>query len=213
LLLKGGCRFCRARIPARYPAVELSTGIAFAICVAELGVSLAALKWCVFSAILIALIATDLEERILPDEFTLGGAAVGLFLAALVPLNSETISLFLPPLGWRASSVIEAAFSAAVVSAAIWLVGWAYLKLRHREGLGFGDVKMIAMLGAFLGAPYTLLAIMAGSALGAVTGLLYILLTRKNASTYPLPFGSFLGAAALVVAFVEEVFGRGLPSS
>jgi leader peptidase (prepilin peptidase)/N-methyltransferase len=212
LLLRGRCRFCRARIPIRYLLVELATGIAFAVCVVELGVSLAALKWCIFSAILIALIATDLEERILPDELTLGGTLLGLVLAAFVPLDAETITLLFPPLDRRTGSVIEAAFGAAIASAAIWFVGWAYQKLRHREALGFGDVKMIALMGVFLGAPNTLLAIAGGSALGAVTSLLYIRFARKDASTYQLPFGTFLGAGALAVAFAEEIAGRGLLS-
>ena len=112
----------------------------------------------------------------------------------------------------RAGSVIEAAFGAATASAAIWFIGWAYQKLRHREGLGFGDVKMIALMGVFLGAPNTLLAITAGSAFGAVTSLLYIHFARKDASTYQLPFGTFLGAAALAIAFLEEVTARGLLS-
>ena len=212
VLLRGRCRFCRARIPIRYLLVELATGIAFAVCVVELGVSLAALKWCIFSAILIALIATDLEERILPDELTLGGTLLGLVLAAFVPLDAETITLLFPPLDRRAGSVIEAAFGAAIASAAIWFVGWAYQKLRHREALGFGDVKMIALMGVFLGAPNTLLAIAGGSAFGAVTSLLYIRFAHKDASTYQLPFGTFLGAGALAVAFTEEIAGRGLLS-
>src|SRR5215471_418758 len=133
LLLRGRCRFCRARIPIRYPLVEIVTGAAFAACVANLGVSLAALKWSIFSAILIALIATDLEERILPDEFTLGGTLLGLVLAAFVPLDSETITLLFPSLEGRVGSIVEAAFGAALASAVIWFIGWGYQKLRRRE--------------------------------------------------------------------------------
>jgi leader peptidase (prepilin peptidase)/N-methyltransferase len=188
LILRGRCRHCRKRIPIRYPLVELATAIAFAICVASLGPSLAAVKWSVFSALLIALIATDLEERILPDEFTLGGTALGLIFAVLARFDPHLISLK------------ESAFGALIASGVLWLVGWLYKKIRHREGLGMGDVKMLAMMGAFLGAPDTLLAFIAGSAFGAVTGLAYILATRKDASTYQLPFGTFLGAAALAVA-------------
>jgi leader peptidase (prepilin peptidase) / N-methyltransferase len=188
LILRGRCRHCRKRISIRYPLVELATGIAFAICAASLGASLGALKWSVFSALLIALIAADLEERILPDEFTLGGTAIGLIFAALSHFDPRLISL------------AASAFGAAIASGALWLVGWLYKKVRHREGLGLGDVKMLAMMGAFLGAPDTLLAFIAGSAFGAVTGLVYILVTRKDPSTYQLPFGTFLGAAALAVA-------------
>src|SRR5207253_8665453 len=112
--------------------------------VAAFGLSLPALKYSLFSAILIALIASDLEERILPDEFTLGGLIAGLVLAAFVPLGFEFAHLLLPPaLGPRWLSVGEAILGAAFSSGSIWLVGAMYQKLRHREGLGFGDVKMI----------------------------------------------------------------------
>ena len=87
----------------------------------------------------------------------------------------------------------------------IWLVGWLYEKFRHREGLGFGDVKMIAMIGAFLGLRWALLTLISASLFGSIGGLAYIFLTKKDASTYELPFGSFLGLAALAVAIFGEV--------
>lgn len=205
LLLRGRCRHCQKHIPLRYPLVELATGLAFGASVAGLGMTLAALKYCLFSAILIDLIATDLEERILPDEFTLGGMVLGLVLAAFVPLESGIMSFVFPSLGPRWGSVAEAAFAALVCSGAIWFVGWMYLKLRQREGMGLGDVKMIAMIGAFLGIQLTLLTLIAGSLLGSLVGGGYILLTRKKASTYELPFGSFLGAAAFLVALASAL--------
>ena len=79
--------------------------------------------------------------------------------------------------------------------------GWLYEKLRHREGLGFGDVKLIAMVGAFLGLHAALLTLLIGSISGSVIGMIYIKLTHKDAGTYELPFGTFLGIAALVSAF------------
>ncbi len=94
----------------------------------------------------------------------------------------------------------EAALGAFVPSAAIWLGGWLFEKLRHKEGLGFGDVKMLAMIGAFLGIRGALTTIILGSLLGSVVGLAFIKLTGKDAATYQLPFGSFLGAAAFVTA-------------
>ncbi|HEY2842277.1 MAG TPA: prepilin peptidase, partial [Bryobacteraceae bacterium] len=93
-LLGGHCRHCKAAIPLRYLIVELATGASFALCVAILGPTLAALKWSIFSAILITLTATDLEERILPDEFTLGGAVVGIVLAAVVPIEAGIVTFF-----------------------------------------------------------------------------------------------------------------------
>ena len=95
--------------------------------------------------------------------------------------------------------------SKAFSSGSIWLVGWIYQKLRHREGLGFGDVKMIAMIGAFLGLQWALLTLIVASLFGAVGGLIYIFVTGKDVSTYELPFGSFLGMAALAVAMFGEV--------
>src|SRR6266851_8528000 len=205
-LLRGRCRHCKERIPLRYPLVELATAGAFAVCVAALGLSLPALKYSIFSAILITLIASDLEERILPDEFTLGGTLVGLVLAAFVPLDAEFISLLLPfSLGPRGHSLAESAFGALIAGGSIWLVGFLYEKIRHREGLGLGDVKMIGMIGAFLGLRLALLTLMLASLLGAVIGLIYVFATRKDSSTYELPFGSFIGLAALIVGLYGPV--------
>jgi leader peptidase (prepilin peptidase)/N-methyltransferase len=206
VMLGGRCRHCKARIPLRYLMVELGTAAAFAICVAALGPTLAALKWSVFSAILITLLATDLEERILPDEFTLGGAVVGIVLAAVVPIDSGIVTFFLSgALGLRMASVAEALVSSWVAGGAIWLVGWLYQKLRRREGMGFGDVKMIAMIGAFLGFQETLLTLILASVLGSVSGVAYVLITKKDMATYELPFGSFIGLAGLVVALWGHV--------
>jgi leader peptidase (prepilin peptidase)/N-methyltransferase len=205
ILLRGRCRHCGERIALRYPVVELATAAAFGVCVAAFGLSLQALKYSLFSAILITLIASDLEERILPDEFTLGGMLAGLVLAAIVPLNLLYAHMLPQSLGPRGLSVGEAVLGAAFSSGSIWLVGALYRKIRHREGLGLGDVKMIAMIGAFLGLNWALFTIIAASLFGAVAGLIYIFVTGKDASTYELPFGSFLGLAALAVAMFGEV--------
>ncbi|MCU1337879.1 MAG: type 4 prepilin peptidase 1 [Bryobacterales bacterium] len=206
LMLGGRCRHCKARIPLRYLMVELGTGAAFAICVVALGPTLAGLKYAVFSAILITLFATDLEERILPDEFTLGGTVVGVVFAAVVPIESGILTYFLSgAFGLRMASVAEALVSAWLAGGSIWLVGWLYEKIRHREGMGFGDVKMIAMIGSFLGFQETLLTLILASVLGSVAGVAYVLITKKDMSTYELPFGSFIGLAGLVVALWGHV--------
>jgi leader peptidase (prepilin peptidase)/N-methyltransferase len=204
--LGGRCRHCRERISVRYPIVELATALAFAVCIAALGPTAAAFKYSIFAAILITLIASDLEERILPDEFTLGGTLVGLVLSAFVPLDPEFVSM-LTPVSWgpRGHSIAESVFGALIGSGSIWLVGFLYEKIRHREGLGLGDVKMIAMIGAFLGLRMALLTLMLASMLGAVGGLIYIAITRKDSKTYELPFGSFLGLSALIVGFSGHV--------
>jgi leader peptidase (prepilin peptidase)/N-methyltransferase len=155
---------------------------------------------------MIALIASDLEERILPDEFTLGGTAIGLAFSPFVPLERYFVAM-LVPVSWgeRWHSFGESAFGAAVGSGSIWLVGWLYYKVRHREGLGLGDVKMIAMIGAFQGLRVSLLTLILASVAGSVAGLAYIKLTKKDAATYELPFGSFLGATALFLALWTNV--------
>lgn len=212
LLLGGRCRHCKARIPLRYPVVELATAAAFAMCVAALGPTLPALKYSLFSAILITLIACDIEERILPDEFTLGGMLAGLALAPFIPVEHYFISMFMPVRWWPGwVSLSESAFGALVGGGAIWLVGFLYEKFRHREGMGLGDVKMIAMIGAFMGLRAALQTLIVASLLGSIIGLIYIRVTKRDAATYELPFGSFLGAAGLLIALMENVLPHWLP--
>ena len=206
LLLRGKCRKCGAGIPARYPVVELLTGFYFFCAVYVLGLSGFAIKHCIFGAILIALIFADLEERILPDEFTIGGMIAGFLCAVWVPMDWGIVHLLLAEVrNPRIVSVAESVFGAMFCAGVLWMVGALYQKLRHREGLGFGDVKMVAMIGAFLGLQGALLTMIAGSLLGSVVGLAYIWLTRKDMSSYELPFGSFLGIAALAVTFFGQV--------
>jgi leader peptidase (prepilin peptidase)/N-methyltransferase len=207
LLLRGRCRQCGARIHWHYPVVELITAIAFAWFVHRTGVSLVALKYCVFAAILIALVFSDFETLLLPDEFTIGGFFIGLAFALFVPLPDSTFRLIVGLFGLmpgpRAGRLEEALFGAIVPAGSIWLGGWIYEKVRHKEGLGFGDVKMLAMVGTFLGIQGALLTTVVGSFVGAVIGLIFVKATGKDAATYPLPFGSFLGIAALLAAVLS----------
>ena len=206
LLLQGRCRKCGTRIPFRYPVVELLTAIAFFCAFWFLGATVAAAKFAIYGAILITLIFSDLEERILPDEFTIGGAVLGVVFAFFVHLDWGLIGLLLHSVHNQGLvSAAESAFSALVCAGALWLVAVLYQKVRHREGLGLGDVKMVAMIGAFVGTQAALLTLIVGSLLGAIVGLLYIWITGKDASTYELPFGTFLGIAALGVGFALDV--------
>jgi leader peptidase (prepilin peptidase) / N-methyltransferase len=209
LLLRGRCRHCGARISLRYPAVEFLTGALFFWLVWQLGVTLAALKMCVFSAILIALIFSDLEERILPDELTLGGTLAGFLFALAVPVPDTFAQL---AVGWasgvslsgRSDWLAEAAFGAFLPPFFLWFAGWVYERVRHREGLGFGDVKLIAMTGSFLGLNGALLTLILGSLAGSIIGYAYIRWRRKDPKTYELPFGTFLGLAALGIALAGK---------
>ena len=204
LMLGGRCRYCHARVSLRYPLVEFLTGLAFFYFVAILGPTTTALKMCVFCALLIALIFCDMEKRILPDEFTKGGVVLGLIFSIFVPVPDITAQATFwiagAQLSGRAQSIAESAFGAVLPAFFLWAGGWLYLKIRHREGLGLGDVKLIAMVGSFLGLRGALLTLILGSLSGSVLGLAYIKLTGKDAATYELPFGTFLGAAALVAA-------------
>jgi leader peptidase (prepilin peptidase) / N-methyltransferase len=209
ILLRGKCRNCGTAIPWRYPVVELLNGLAFGVPVAAFGVTPLALKYCLLSAICITLIFSDLEERILPDEFTIGGTVVGLLLAWFVPMPGGVSYFFVrsndnPQL----LSLVEAILGIVVCAGALWLVGYLYEKVRDREGLGFGDVKMIAMIGAFLGLQGALLTLIISSVIGSIVGLAFIFITGKNASTYELPFGTFLGASCLAVAIFGETVLR-----
>jgi leader peptidase (prepilin peptidase)/N-methyltransferase len=204
IVLRGKCRQCGIAISWRYPVVELLTAISFAYFVHHLGVSVQATKYCVLAAILIGLIFSDLETLLLPDELTLGGVVIGLGFALFVPVPDSMFQLVATLSGFDARGRVgmfgEALLGAIVPAGAIWLGGWIFEKLRHKEGLGFGDVKMLAMIGAFLGIRGALLTVILGSIAGSIIGIAYIKITGKDASSYPLPFGSFLGAAALVAA-------------
>jgi leader peptidase (prepilin peptidase)/N-methyltransferase len=125
-------------------------------------------------------------------------------LAWFVPVNDDIAQALLWLTGVRGSprwvSVGEALLGAVVPGFFLWLGGWLYFKLRHREGLGLGDVKLVAMVGAFLGLHGALLMLIAGSLAGSLIGYAYIRMTHKDAATYELPFGTFLGLAGIAVA-------------
>jgi leader peptidase (prepilin peptidase)/N-methyltransferase len=205
LLLRGKCRGCKAPISPMYPIVEFLTGILFLGSYLVFGLTFETIKWCAFSAILVVLVFTDYRERILPDVVNYTGLAIGLILSLFTQPSDGTsmwiankLFDFPPPV--PVLSLIDAVVGALVGSGLLWLVSEAYFRLRGREGMGLGDVKMMLMAGAFLGAKRTLLTILAGSLLGSVLGIAIIAAKRKD-SDYELPFGTFLGAGALLVVF------------
>jgi len=199
-VLRGRCRSCQAPISLRYPLVEGLTAVCFWIIVAQHGLSPLSLRNCVFAFILIGLIFSDFETMLLPDELTIGGTIIGLAFALWVPLADSTFALAASVFGYspnpRVASLGEAALGAAFPAFAMWLMGFLFEKLRNKEGLGFGDVKMIAAIGAFTGLTGTLQTVILASVAGSIIGLIWIKVSRKPTDTYQ-PFGSFLGAAAL----------------
>ena len=205
LLLGGRCRKCQARISPLYPSVEALTGLLFLACYLAFGLSTELLKWSVFAALLVVLTITDIRERILPDKVNFLGLGLGLGLSLVTnPIDGTALWLsrrmfdFPPPL--RVLSLGDAVLGAAAASGLLWLVAEGYFRLRGREGMGLGDVKMMAMAGAFLGVQRGLLTILLGSLLGSVIGAAVITVGRKG-TDFELPFGTFLGAGALLVVF------------
>jgi leader peptidase (prepilin peptidase)/N-methyltransferase len=186
IALRGRCAFCRTNIPIRYPLVELLTGVVFALHGWLLGVDALLVVRLGLAAALIALAFIDLDHRILPNVVTLPGIAVGV-----------ACSLFLPP-GWT-SSLVGVALGGGV----LWAIGELYFRLRRVEGMGMGDVKMLAMIGAFLGWRAVVVTLVLASISGALVGV--VLLTRReNGMGYALPFGTFLAAGALASSLVGE---------
>jgi leader peptidase (prepilin peptidase) / N-methyltransferase len=204
-VLRGRCRACGKQIGLRYPIVELSTAILFAAVAIRYGWTVSALKWALFEALVIALFWTDIEERLLPDELTLGGAVLGFLVALFVRVPGELIQLFVPSLKVLWLSLFSAGVSATVLAGPIWILGFVYARVRGREGLGLGDVKLLVLLGVFLGLENGLLALLIGVLSGSVIGIVYIWLAQKKASTYELPFGSFLCAGAALVPLMHRL--------
>jgi leader peptidase (prepilin peptidase)/N-methyltransferase len=204
-LLRGRCRKCGQRIGARYPFVEIITATLFIVVAYRYGIAPAAGKWLLWEAILVVLFWTDLEEQILPDELTLGGAIAGIVIACFLPVQGLFVETLFP--GWKPlwRSLIDIGLGIAVLAVPMWLLGIAYEKVRKREGLGFGDVKLLVLMSTFLGFENSLLATMIGAVGGSVVGVAYCLTTRRKLSETHLPFGSFLCAGAGIVPLIYRL--------
>src|SRR5262245_55457893 len=185
VLLGGRCRRCKKKISIRYPLVETLSGIVGLLMYYQFGFGV---EWAIFfsfSAALIVLAFIDLDHRILPDAITLHGIWVGIlanvYLAQLSPLAARLLrTVGIADTNSRIIALTASLLGAVIGSGLLWGVAEAHLRLRGMERMGFGDVKMMAMVGAFLGAPRALLTIMIGSLLGSVLGLLYIRFAGKS---------------------------------
>ena len=182
VLLGGRCRTCKAPISLRYPLIEAMTAALFAAGWWYYGPGPLLASRLVFGCALIVLFAIDLEHHLLPNVITLTGIAIGFLFS------------FVNPPGWR-DSLIGIIGGGGV----LYLIGEGYYRIRHEEGLGLGDVKMLAMIGAFLGWQLTLLSLMLASFSGTIIGLIMIA-TGKGTMKYALPFGTFLAIGAAVSA-------------
>jgi leader peptidase (prepilin peptidase)/N-methyltransferase len=193
LVLRGRCHSCRQSISLRYPLVEAFCAFSFWLTWRYFGLSLTAAFTALFICLLIVLAAIDLRHMILPDELTLGGAAVFFIY-----------SFFNPRLG-QLDALLSGLGGALFFSALFYF----YLKVRKIEGLGFGDVKMVLLMGFFLGLQKMVLAIFLASFSGLLVGVFFMVFRRKKL-TYALPFGPFLSLGSYVAVFWGEAVLRRL---
>ncbi len=235
LILRGRCRQCKQPISPRYLVVEILTGLLFLGCYAHFGLTLATLKCMVVGYLLLGLIFTDAETKLLPDALTLPGLALGIAFSLIVPVD-DLASQIMPGLvhlqvsgdiSWRLWSLLDSLLGAAVGASFLYGAAAIYLRARGVEGMGFGDVKLMAMIGAFVGTKLTVLTIFAASLAGSIFGLSTVLavwikrrrriLARGSATPearkrawqsarlalrfYEMPFGVFLGSIAILAYF------------
>ena len=236
LILRGKCRSCKQPISPRYLVIELLTGLLFLGCYTHFGLSLAALKCTVLGYLLLGLVFTDAETKLLPDAMTLPGLALGILFSLVVPVNDLAsrimVGLVSPAMrseiSWRLWSLSDSLLGAAVGASFLYGAAAIYLRTRGAEGMGFGDVKLMALIGAFLGTRLTVLTIFAASLAGSLFGLSTVLavwikrmrrieargaasrISRDDARRrawrsarlalrhYEMPFGVFLGGMALL---------------
>ena len=185
-ILGGKCRGCRAGISVRYPIVELLTMGVFLLHYAVFGWSALLAVRVLFACALIVLFAIDLEHQLLPDRITLPGIVVGL-----------AANLFVPP------GIVDALIGAALGYGILWAIAFGYFRATGQHGMGGGDLKMLAMVGAFLGWQMVLLTVVLSSVAGALIGLAVILLGRGDMK-HKLPYGTFLALAALFASLAGE---------
>ena len=182
LLLRGRCSQCHARISARYPLVEMATGLLFAWCAWRWGWTPAAAAWCGFSALLVALTLIDWDTTLLPDDLTLPLLWAGLIAAAL---------------GWTGVPLAQAVWGAVAGYLSLWAVYWAFKLATGKEGMGYGDFKLLAALGAWMGWQMLPLILLLSAFTGAVVGIVLIV-ARGRDRNIPIPFGPYLAAAGWI---------------
>src|SRR5437660_2952977 len=206
LIFRGRCRHCGVHISSRYPAVEALTAILFAAVTWHDGLSFALAFDLPFAASMVALVFIDAEHMILPNAITYPGILFALLTRILVPYlagpahfdDLPQLLALLPGLPVLLVSLIGAAIGALVGGGSLWLMGFAWEKLRGVEAMGFGDVKMMLMVGAFLGWRLTILTILLGALTGSIVGLMVMYRRGGRNLQMMLPFGIFLGIGSIV---------------
>ena len=186
-LLRGRCRYCKGSISLQYPLVEGITALSSLILIIKFGPSLSYLVYFAFVSALIVITVIDLYHQIIPDVISLPGIGVGLLVSLIIPQITFSNSLIGVLLG----------------GGSLFLVATLYQWLFKREGMGGGDVKLLAMIGAFLGWKAVILTILLSSLIGSVTGITIMVLKGKNFK-YAIPFGPFLSLGAVISLFYGE---------
>ena len=192
LRLGGKCSACKAPISIRYPTVEVVTALLFAACGWHFGARPEVLLWCGLVATLIALAMIDFDTQFLPDDLTLPLMWAGIVSAAL---------------GWLPIKLGASVGGAVAGYLSLWLVFHAYRLIRGKEGMGAGDFKLLAALGAWLGWQLIPSIILLSSAVGAVVGILLIVV-RKHDRDVPIPFGPYLAGGGIAALFFGEQLTR-----
>jgi leader peptidase (prepilin peptidase) / N-methyltransferase len=201
LLLGGACRACGESIPWRYPAVELATCVLFTMCCLQFSPAWLAGCWALLCFLLLGLAVMDAETLLLPDWFTLPGLLAGVVFAGLNPGERGD---------WAWQTGLRAAgrslLAAAVATATLLLIAGAYWLARRRMGMGMGDVKLLAMLAAWLGLQQTALVLFLAVIAGALYGVKLILWRQREdtAGQLAVPFGTMLSLAGLYTIFLGE---------
>ncbi len=185
LVLRAKCSACGTRISVRYPLIELATGLLFMACGWQFGAQPTTLLWCGFVAVLVAAAAIDWDTTLLPDDLTLPLLWAGLVAAGL---------------GWSGLPLKDALWGAVAGYLSLWSVYWVFKLATGKEGMGFGDFKLLAALGAWLGWSMILPIVLASSILGAIVGIGMKLSGSLREGRY-IPYGPFLAGAGLVVLF------------
>jgi leader peptidase (prepilin peptidase)/N-methyltransferase len=187
LWLRGRCRTCRSRISLRYPVVELANAAGYGTILWWFGWNWSAAVYALLFSALLVVTCIDLAHQIVPDVITLPGIALGLLCASMIL-----------PVG-----LVNSTLGIAVGGGILWVMAWISPYLFGREGMGGGDIKLLAMIGAFLGWKPTLLTIMVGAVAGSAVGIGLISLKIMRREQY-LPFGPFLALGAVVAMFFHR---------
>lgn len=191
LVLQAKCRDCGARISWRYPLVEFMTGLLAVLLFMEFGMTFKFLTYFIFTAVLITISFIDLDHQIIPDVLSLPGIPL-FFLAAV----------FLVRIPW-----LEAVIGLLVGGGVLLLIAFVYELITGREGMGGGDIKLLAMIGGFLGWKSLIFVVLVSSLLGAVVGIA-VMVVKKQDMKYAVPFGPFLSVAAVAYLFFGDAFVR-----